>query len=114
MLATTPVACLCICGVYWSKMFRQTMMNMMTTKNCFRRRTLMSTHWKDRYPRWVEPLPTWRAYLELLLQHGVDPVALDHEGNLPFAYLTAVNLDGAHLSPLYTLVRLGATSGLFG
>lgn len=51
--------------------------------------------------------------LELLLGDGVDPVAIDREGNLPFAYLAAANQDGAHLSPLYTLIRLGASSGLF-
>ena len=52
--------------------------------------------------------------LQLLIRHGVNPNALDHEGNLPFAYLAAANQDGAHMSPLYILVRLGAASGLFG
>lgn len=52
--------------------------------------------------------------LQVLIQHGADPTALDHANNLPFAYLAAANQDGAHLSPLYTLVRLAASSGLFG
>ena len=52
--------------------------------------------------------------LDVLLEHGADPVAIDNEGNLAFFYLAAVQQDDPqHLSSLYKLLRLAATSGIF-